>query len=150
MSEGIQGNTSRQPSYQNQQQQHQSAASTNENSAEQETVESQQLLRGPARSFVASPGVGALLVEAYAKVVLKKQNRLSPNKVLFEYARFLVSSLAALLHLPTSCASSFHLVWHSLEYRCKQRKMVSPVPLFASTYYRAPVIALSSFALAIK
>jgi len=90
MSEGIQGNSNSQSSYQKQHQHHQSAVSTNENSAKQETVESQQLLQGPARSFAASPGVGALLVEAYAKVVLKKQNRLSPNKVLFEYARFLV------------------------------------------------------------
>lgn len=140
MSEGIQGNTSRQPSYQNQQQQHQSAASTNENSAERETAESQQLLRGPARSFVASPGVGALLVEAYAKVVLKKQNRLSPNKVLFEYARFLVSSFG--------CSASFANILRFLFSPClaflriplqTAKDCLTCTFFFASTYTTVPL-----------
>jgi hypothetical protein len=45
---------------------------------------------GISRSPGQKPRVGALFVEAYAKLVGKKQLVLSPVKVLLEYANFLV------------------------------------------------------------
>lgn len=46
---------------------------------------------GSSSTFPGTPRAGALLVEAYGKLVGKRRNSVSPNKVLFEYSKFLVS-----------------------------------------------------------
>jgi hypothetical protein len=45
--------------------------------------------------FEATPRAGALLVESYGRTVQQRVKSLSPNIVLFEYSKFLVSSASA-------------------------------------------------------
>jgi hypothetical protein len=80
MSEGILGNNDRQHySFDNYKAENQQQAEQTVNSA------------GSTSSSPATPRAGAFLVEAYGKLVGKQRNTVSPNKVLFEYSKFLVS-----------------------------------------------------------
>jgi len=70
------------------------AEDTTNNSSNRRGADSTTEDAPPAASR-ALPRVGALLVEAYGKAVpppkKKRPNQSSPDKVLFEYARYLVS-----------------------------------------------------------
>jgi hypothetical protein len=85
MSEGIQGKK-------DQEQQEQPIKIDSEGSG-LETAHRLQTTDSSYSSIRASkPQVGALLVEAYGKIV-PKQRGFPANKVLFEYAKFLVSAI---------------------------------------------------------
>ena len=59
-------------------------------SSTQETAQTAKST-GSSSTTAVKPRAGALLVEAYGKLVGKQRNTVSPNKVLFEYSKFLVS-----------------------------------------------------------
>lgn len=86
MSEEIQGNNDRQ--------QHTIASDTFQEEPPEEAPTPQSTERSSSSTLrAATPRAGALLVEAYGKLVGKQAKTLSPDKVLFEYAKGLVSFL---------------------------------------------------------
>jgi hypothetical protein len=85
MSEGIQGKKDRE-----QQEQYIKIDSEGSSSGSAHRLQTTDSSSSSIRA--SKPQVGALLVEAYGKIV-PKQRDFSANKVLFEYAKFLVSPI---------------------------------------------------------
>jgi len=93
MSEGIQGNNDRR-------QQNFISDPYLEEKQQQAARTQQPTERSFATLRAVSPRAGALLVETYGKLVGKKPYPVSPSKVLFEYAKFLVSDF---VEFPRDC-----------------------------------------------
>ena len=81
MSEEIQGHNDRQVI----------ASDTHTEEDAQQAAQTSHSTESSSSPFRPPPRAGALLVEAYGKLVGKQPKVVSPDKVLFEYAKFLVS-----------------------------------------------------------
>jgi hypothetical protein len=82
MSEEIQGNHNRKQIHQ----------TTEASFEKKEETTTQRDLAVERSLFEATPRAGALLVESYGRTAQQRVKSLSPNIVLFEYSKFLVSS----------------------------------------------------------
>jgi len=95
MSEGSQAKNHRQPP----QQHPNNNKSASANSSQAETISKTS---ATATVRAGQPQIGALLVEAYGKIVPKRTG-FSAENVLLEYAKFLVSTSSTLLRYYTHC-----------------------------------------------
>jgi hypothetical protein len=77
---------------QQQNQQHSEPHQQQEEEGPKPTRVEPETAAGPSQSLGrAAPRSGALLVEVYGRVVRKQHNLFSPNQVLFDFTKYLVS-----------------------------------------------------------